>query len=69
MKKAIIEPVTTAGVETFLAAGNPSLNLLRVEPGIPVDGATSSTWCARGIWKMTTNSSVQPTICAASPRR
>ncbi len=35
------EPVTTAGVETFLAAGNPSLNLLRVQPGVPVDVPTS----------------------------
>jgi hypothetical protein len=33
------KPITTAGVETFLAAGNPSLNLLRVEPGVPVDAA------------------------------
>jgi len=33
------KPITTAGVETFLAAGNPSLNLLRVQPGIPVDAA------------------------------
>lgn len=24
MKKNIIEPITTAGLETFLAAGNPS---------------------------------------------
>ncbi|QXI48133.1 MULTISPECIES: DUF3077 domain-containing protein [Pseudomonas] len=31
------KPITTAGVETFLAAGNPSLNLLRVEPGVPAD--------------------------------
>ena len=33
------KPITTAGVETFLAAGNPSLNLLRVEPGVPIDAA------------------------------
>ncbi|MGY4524637.1 hypothetical protein ACVWZT_001451 [Pseudomonas sp. TE21394] len=32
MKKAIIEPVTTAGVETFLAAGNPSLNCYASSP-------------------------------------
>ncbi|MFK0312027.1 DUF3077 domain-containing protein [Pseudomonas sp. NPDC090233] len=33
------KPVTTAGVETFLEVGNPGMNLLRVQPGIPVDAA------------------------------
>lgn len=33
------KPVTTAGVETFLEVGNPPLDLLRVQPGIPVDDA------------------------------
>ena len=44
MKTIVPDPpaehgITTAGVETFLPAGNPSLNMLRVEPGIPVDAA------------------------------
>ncbi|MGF6394962.1 DUF3077 domain-containing protein [Pseudomonas plecoglossicida] len=29
----------TAGVETFLAVGYPPINLLRVQPGIPLDDA------------------------------
>jgi len=33
------KPVTTAGVETFLEVGNPSVALLRVQPGIPLDDA------------------------------
>ncbi|MFJ4344637.1 DUF3077 domain-containing protein [Pseudomonas sp. NPDC089401] len=32
-------PITTAGVETFLEAGNPPADLLRVQPGIPIDDA------------------------------
>lgn len=35
------DPITTAGVETFLQAGTPPVNLLRVQPGIPVDVRTS----------------------------
>ncbi|MCU0123970.1 DUF3077 domain-containing protein [Pseudomonas vlassakiae] len=31
--------ITTIGVETFLDVGNPPLNLLRVQPGIPIDDA------------------------------
>ncbi|MFP3995650.1 DUF3077 domain-containing protein [Pseudomonas capeferrum] len=33
------KPLTTAGLATFLDVGNPSLNLLRVQPGIPIDVA------------------------------
>lgn len=33
------KPLTTAGLVTFLDVGNPSLNLLRVQPGIPIDVA------------------------------
>ncbi|MFP3865545.1 DUF3077 domain-containing protein [Pseudomonas capeferrum] len=33
------KPLTTAGLATFLNVGNPSLNLLRVQPGIPIDVA------------------------------
>lgn len=33
------KPVTTAGVETFLDVGNPPLDLLRLQPGIPIDDA------------------------------
>lgn len=33
------KPVTTAGVETFLDVGNPPLDLLRVQPSIPIDDA------------------------------
>ncbi|HYQ50728.1 MAG TPA: DUF3077 domain-containing protein [Pseudomonas sp.] len=29
----------TAGVETFLEVGNPPIDLLRVQPGIPLDDA------------------------------
>ena len=32
-------PILTAGIETFLEAGNPTLDLLRVQPGVPVDDA------------------------------
>lgn len=31
--------IVTAGVETFLEAGNPTVDLLRVQPGIPIDHA------------------------------
>ncbi|QHG68079.1 DUF3077 domain-containing protein [Pseudomonas putida] len=31
--------LVTAGVETFLEAGNPTVDLLRVQPGIPIDHA------------------------------
>jgi len=31
--------LTTAGVETFLDVGNPPVDLLRVQPGIPIDDA------------------------------
>lgn len=72
------EPVTTAGVETFLAAGNPSLNLLRVEPGVPVDAAYEHVsilmgyikhLVREGIWRTTINSWVLPITCAKWPRR
>ena len=33
------KPLTTAGLATFLDVGNPALNLLRVQPGIPTDVA------------------------------
>ncbi|MBC3479470.1 DUF3077 domain-containing protein [Pseudomonas sp. P1B16] len=33
------KPLTTAGLATFLDVGNPALNLLRVQPGIPIDVA------------------------------
>ncbi|MER2298053.1 MULTISPECIES: DUF3077 domain-containing protein [Pseudomonas] len=33
------KPIHTAGMATFLEAGNPPMNLLRVQPGIPVDHA------------------------------
>lgn len=33
------KPLTTAGIETFLEVGNPPVDLLRVQPGIPVDDA------------------------------
>lgn len=36
---AVSDTVTTVGIETFLPAGSPSLNLLRVQPGVPVDAA------------------------------
>lgn len=39
MKNNNQSPLVTAGIETFLEAGNPTLNLLRVQPGIPVDDA------------------------------
>ncbi|GLO31951.1 hypothetical protein PPUN12996_40090 [Pseudomonas putida] len=39
MKKYIPSPILTAGLETFLEAGNPTLDLLRVQPGIPIDDA------------------------------
>lgn len=29
--------LTTAGVATFLDAGNPPVDLLRVQPGVPID--------------------------------
>lgn len=32
-------PIVTAGVETFLEVGVSSVNLLRVQPGIPIDDA------------------------------
>ncbi|MDR2315189.1 MAG: DUF3077 domain-containing protein [Pseudomonas sp.] len=31
--------IVTAGIETFLEAGNPTVDLLRVQPGIPIDHA------------------------------
>ena len=31
--------LTTAGVETFLDVGNPPVDLLRVQPGIPIEDA------------------------------
>ncbi|MDZ3995161.1 DUF3077 domain-containing protein [Pseudomonas sp. Teo4] len=31
--------ITTIGVETFLEVGNPPINLLRVQPGVPIDDA------------------------------
>jgi hypothetical protein len=31
--------ICTVGVETFLDVGNPPRNLLRVQPGIPIDVA------------------------------
>jgi len=31
--------ITTAGLETFLEVGNPPVNLLRVQPVIPIDDA------------------------------
>jgi len=31
--------ITTIGAETFLGVGNPPINLLRVQPGIPIDDA------------------------------
>lgn len=37
MKNHDQAPILTAGIETFLEAGNPTLNLLRVQPGVPVD--------------------------------
>lgn len=44
MKTIVPDPpaergITTAGLETFLQAGTPPVNLLRVQPGIPVDAA------------------------------
>ncbi|MCO6690886.1 DUF3077 domain-containing protein [Pseudomonas shirazica] len=38
-EKAHPSPILTAGLETFLEAGNPTLDLLRVQPGIPIDDA------------------------------
>ena len=34
-----VETMVTAGVQTFLEAGNPTVDLLRVQPGIPIDHA------------------------------
>ncbi|MFJ4350087.1 DUF3077 domain-containing protein [Pseudomonas sp. NPDC089428] len=34
-----VETIVTAGVQTFLEAGNPTVDLLRVQPGIPIDHA------------------------------
>jgi len=34
-----VKAIVTAGVHTFLEAGNPPVNLLRVEPDIPIDHA------------------------------
>ncbi|WP_286915260.1 MULTISPECIES: DUF3077 domain-containing protein [unclassified Pseudomonas] len=31
--------LTTVGVQTFLDVGNPPIDLLRVQPGVPVDDA------------------------------
>jgi hypothetical protein len=39
MSEKTPKPATTAGVETFLEAGSPAVDLLRVQPGIPVDDA------------------------------
>lgn len=43
MKNNDHSPILTAGIETFLEAGNPTLDLLRVQPGVqpgvPVDDA------------------------------
>jgi len=33
------KPLTTVGVATFLDVGNPPIDLLRVQPGVPIDGA------------------------------
>ncbi|PZQ38098.1 MAG: hypothetical protein DI560_18950 [Pseudomonas putida] len=33
------KPLTTIGVATFLDVGNPPIDLLRVQPGIPIDDA------------------------------
>lgn len=33
------ETTVTAGAKTFLEAGNPTVDLLRVQPGIPIDHA------------------------------
>lgn len=33
------KPFTTIGVETFLEVGNPPIDLLRVQPGIPIEDA------------------------------
>ena len=34
-----VKPILTAGMETFLEAGNAAVDLLRVQPGIPIDHA------------------------------
>ncbi|WP_054903442.1 DUF3077 domain-containing protein [Pseudomonas sp. NBRC 111131] len=33
------KPLTTIGVATFLDVGNPPIDILRVQPGIPIDDA------------------------------
>lgn len=33
------KPLTTIGVATFLDVGNPAIDLLRVQPGVPIDDA------------------------------
>lgn len=39
MKNNTPSSILTAGLETFLEAGNPTLDLLRVQPGVPIDDA------------------------------
>ncbi|MFJ4064916.1 DUF3077 domain-containing protein [Pseudomonas sp. NPDC089996] len=33
------EIITTTGAQTFLDVGNPPINLLSVQPGVPIDDA------------------------------